>query len=950
MTEFLTLLVLGMATGGFYTMNALGFVVVYRSSRIINFAGVGTAMVGGYLQWQLADQWGWPTIVSVIVAVGASAAVSLLIYVLAIRPLNRASTLTKVIATLAVLVSLQEALILIFGGLPKLPTAILSTTAVNLDGIKVGENSLIILAVSGLLTLGLWAFYRRSRFGIAVSALAEAPDALATLGWNIERLRAANWAIAGALAGLAGVGLGPILQLTPGVFTDLLVPTLAGALIAGLASFPLTLLGCLAVGAAQAEAARYISFNGAGDAVPFLLIIIVLGVRGQGLPLRSYVQERMARAGSGQIRPVRLALICAGVAVAGVLVSDSWVIGATLSALTAIVLLSQVVITGYAGQLSLAQLPLAGVGGLVAANLAASAHLPFIVSLVVGMLSVIPISLMVGLPSLRARGVSLAIATLGFGVAINSTVLTSSSLTGGFEGLTLPSPNIFGFSIDPTFHPHRYFFVVAVVFTLIAFAVTNVRRGRTGRRLIAVRTNERAAEALGIGVTGVKLYAFVLAGVIAAAAGILMAFSQSVPQFTGFDPLTGLTTLLGGVLGGIGYIGGTAIGGMTNTSGLPSAILYPWVGNAVWWTELLPLLTGVLVVAQLIANPDGIADVIAHGRATRRRRRRGRFAVPRALLRRVSPDHRRAATASRLRSHYREELAAVDMSRRRPEGKRLVARDVRVAFGGVVAVDGVDLSVDPGEVLAIIGPNGAGKTTLMDAITGFVGMSGVVELAGRRIDRQSPSRRARAGIARSFQSLELFEDMTVMDNLRCAADEKDVTSLVLDLAHPARGGVTPATVAAIRAFGLEDKLDRLPTELGYGDRRLVAIARAVAGEPSVLLLDEPAAGLSEVERVEVARIIKIVAKEWKLAVLLIEHDVELIQRVADRAVVLDFGRPICSGTPAKVLADPAVVQAYLGEEPTHEDGSDPPDGEAGGARATPLDGDQADRRRRTGVP
>jgi ABC-type branched-subunit amino acid transport system ATPase component len=174
--------------------------------------------------------------------------------------------------------------------------------------------------------------------------------------------------------------------------------------------------------------------------------------------------------------------------------------------------------------------------------------------------------------------------------------------------------------------------------------------------------------------------------------------------------------------------------------------------------------------------------------------------------------------------------------------------------------------------------------------------------------------------------------MTVMDNLRCASEPRDFASLLLDLVHPDRGEISTATAAAISDFGLDDKLDKLPTEIGYGDRRLVAIARAVASEPSVLLLDEPAAGLSERERAEVARLITVMARDWNIAVMLIEHDVALVRRVSDRVIALDFGRPIAAGPPDEVLSHAAVITAYLGE--SEEVDSRPGDGEAQTADGT----------------
>jgi ABC-type branched-subunit amino acid transport system ATPase component/branched-subunit amino acid ABC-type transport system permease component len=906
MTGLLQILLLGAASGGFYTINALGLVVVFRSSGIINFAGGATAMLGGYLEWQFADQWGWPAPVAVLAAVAAAGVLGLLIFLLAIRPLSSAATLTLVTATLAVLVSLQQGMLLIFGGLPKIPVSFLPSRTVHLGPVEVGASSLILLAASAGLTLALWALYRWTRFGLATSALAEAPRSLASLGWNVTRMRAANWAIGGALAGLAGAALGPILQLTPGTFTDLLIPTLACALIGELRSFPLTLIGGLVVGGAQAVAARYVSWTGFDSAVPFLLIIVVLVIRGRSLPLRNFVHERLPRVGSGEINRIALAVAVAAAVVFALVVSEDWVIGATVTLTTAIILLSQVVITGYAGQLSLAQLTLGGVGAIVAANLAASHGTPFLVSLLVGMLAVIPVSIGVGLPSVRARGISLAIVTLGLAVTINAMVLNDSSFTGGFDGLTVAPQTLFGWSIDPTLYPRRYFFVVLAGFVALALITANVRRGRSGRRLLAVRNNERAARALGIDVPGAKLYAFTLAGTIAAAGGVLMVFSEAIPQFLGFDPLTGLSNLIGAVLGGIGFIPGALIGGMFNNDGLPNAILYPVVGNLSWWTEFFPLLIGVALVLQLIVSPDGIA---AAGLPAFSRVR----AAGRRLVR--TPARRpRISAAERRRARFTRELAAAAAMPGRPNGTSLTVRDLCVAFGPTVVLNGVDIDVMPGQVLSVIGPNGAGKTTLLDAITGFVAANGAITLDGRRIDGLPAHRRSRAGIARSFQSLELFEDMTVMDNLRCAADPQDRMSMLLDLFHPRRGTLTQAAAAAVEALGLSAALERLPTEIGYGDRRLVAIARALAGAPSVLLLDEPAAGLSEFERGEVARSITAMAHEWNLAVILIEHDVELVRQVSDRVVALNFGQVIATGTPAQVLSHPEVVRAYLGTD------------------------------------
>ena len=250
-------------------------------------------------------------------------------------------------------------------------------------------------------------------------------------------------------------------------------------------------------------------------------------------------------------------------------------------------------------------------------------------------------------------------------------------------------------------------------------------------------------------------------------------------------------------------------------------------------------------------------------------------------------------------------------ARRRPRAP-LRLEDISVSFGGVRAVDGVSLTVEPGEVVALIGPNGAGKTTLIDAVTGFAPARGSIRLGSRELSGLPAHRRAALGLSRSWQSLDLFEDMTVLENLRVAADPRDAAAFLVDLVRPSRGGLSAEALRAIETFDLAPDLGRRPDRLSAGRRRLVALARAIAADPSVLLLDEPCAGLDRHEREEVAPMVRELATGAGIGVLLVEHDVDLVRRVADRAVALDFGAPIASGSPAAVLADAGVRRAYLG--------------------------------------
>jgi sulfate-transporting ATPase len=245
----------------------------------------------------------------------------------------------------------------------------------------------------------------------------------------------------------------------------------------------------------------------------------------------------------------------------------------------------------------------------------------------------------------------------------------------------------------------------------------------------------------------------------------------------------------------------------------------------------------------------------------------------------------------------------------------LTVTGLSVQFGGNRVLDGVDLELNSGEVLGVIGANGAGKSTLVDAITGFAPVvAGHVMLGDTELTSLTPARRARAGVTRSFQSLELFEDLTVEDNLLVAAGRPRGHEFVTAPVVARRHTLDTRTMAALAGLGLLEQRDAMPSTLSYGERRLLAIARALAARPQVLLLDEPAAGLGAEERQELADLITVIAREWQIAILVIEHDVDLVLGVSDSVVALDFGRVIARGVPDEIRRDPAVIRAYLGSD------------------------------------
>jgi sulfate-transporting ATPase len=467
----------------------------------------------------------------------------------------------------------------------------------------------------------------------------------------------------------------------------------------------------------------------------------------------------------------------------------------------------------------------------------------------------------------------------------------------------------------------RYATFAAVVFVLLAILVAKIRRGALGRRLMAVRGSERAAAALGINVYAAKLFAFSLAAGIAAIGGMVLAFQQSSLVYSSSYPYEqSINTLVYAVIGGLGFLVGPVLAGAAVVPGglLYQALTFLREGN----DQLLNFIGGLGLILVLLTAPDGMAKQMSDTLAPLNR------LLDRIMLR-VTPSVRRSdsgplrlgrgVTGAPDPGQPGDGQAATDAPMasapvERVRGQSLSMQNVSVRFGGVVALDKVSLDLLPGEIVGLIGPNGAGKTTLIDAITGFVDIAeGTIELDGRRTDGMGVARRSQSGIGRTFQNLELFEDLTVRDNLQTACDPASLRSYLTDLVLPRKSVLSAAAQEIVQLFELEADLGRKVRELPYGRRRLCAIARAAAAGPSVLLLDEPAAGLGGVEVREVSDLVIKLAKDYGVSVLLVEHNMDLIIEVCDRVLVLDFGREIARGTPDEIRRDERVLRAYMGD-------------------------------------
>jgi branched-chain amino acid transport system permease protein len=559
---------------------------------------------------------------------------------------------------------------------------------------------------------------------------------------------------------------------------------------------------------------------------------------------------------------------------------------------------------GLAGQVSLGQAGFFAIGAYTQGVLVTRYDFGGLAASVIAVAVTMTAALLVGLPLLRLRGHYLALATLGFGVIV--AVLASESdflgATSGIYGIAKPEMN------NRLYNSSTEYFLLLVPVVLIGLLLArNVVESRIGRALGAVNDSEVAAESLGVDTFRLRVQVFVLSAAYASVAGTAFAHWLGVvnPNASNF-PLS-VKFLLMAVLGGVGTVYGAVVGAFA-VEGLDDGLrrLIPeLVPGAVGEVQLIGF--GILLTAIMIFLPGGL-----HQLWTMVRRR---------LAARSGPGDGPSGVAAKAPPDESPLLARE--GRPAPGTPLLEVRGLTKRFGGVTAVDAFDLTVDAGEIVALIGPNGAGKTTAFNMISGaVVPTAGTVTMAGTRVEGRKPHVFARAGATRTFQNLQIFTTATVLGNVMVGRHLRSTSGLLgAALVLPARREERAVEASArelLELLGLGADADRLAVDLPFGRQRLVEIARALALEPDLLLLDEPMAGLSGAERRDLARLLRRL-RAGGMAIVLVEHDVEAVLALADRVAVLEDGDRIALGTPDEVRHDPAVVAAYLGVEPEDAD-------------------------------
>lgn len=560
----------------------------------------------------------------------ACAVFGLVLYWLVFRPLRTAPPLAAVVASVGVLVLQQATIILRFSSSAIPVGRILPDHTLNItSSLSLPEDQLLLASIVVVVAITLWAFFRFSRFGLASRAAAEAERGAMSLGYSVNLLGGTNWIIASVLAGALGVLAAPVNRsIDPATIPFLIVPALGAALIGRLRSFTPMIVAALAIGALQSWLNLIVAKSwfphtssgtipGLADALPFVIILVVLALREHSLP------ERGAPANARLPKPLmtsRLALNATVtvpvVAAAILMLSSAWRLAITNSLIGVAFCLSIVVVTGLVGQISLAQLTIAGVGGFVLSKLATTEHVPFPFGLLLGAVAAVVISLLIGVVALRIRGVNLAILSLAAAVAIQDAVLQNPSLSGP-KGARVAPPGVLGFAFGPNNQhwglgdgklPSPFFGLLCLaVVALLALLVANVRRSATGQRMLAVRSNERAAAGAGVNVTATKLLAFVLAAFIAGIAGGLSGYRFGAVDAAYFGAFSSVTFVAFAYLGGISSVSGAVLGGLLVASGVGSTAMQQWFGIKPSYSLFLG---GLGVIVTTVANPEGLAGAL----------------------------------------------------------------------------------------------------------------------------------------------------------------------------------------------------------------------------------------------------------------------------------------------------------------------------------------------------
>ena len=904
--------VLGLLNGLTFGLLGIGLVLVYKSNRFLNLAHAQLGALAAQILAKLVldDGVNWWLAAAACIPIGIAVGLAADRWV--IRPLRERSAsgvslllvtvgITQIIIGLSSINALganQNKLVTQGYPLPFHATA-------RIGGVVLNGADLLIAAVVPLTVVLLALFLQKTRLGKTIRAAASNPDAARLCGISARRVSAITWGIAGGLSALTAILEAPseptfsATSLGP----TLLLVALGAAAMGAFTSITGAMAGGVLIGLVQQFTLAETANGGDAEVASLILILLIVLVRGKaigrvfavaGSAVRDLGPVRVPAALSsmfsvryGRQLSVTVALTAALlVPLVPWLSSEGQRFHLALIVVYALAALSLTVAIGWAGQVSLGQFALVGAGAFIAGRLLLHGwSLPFVL-IPAGLVGAL-VMIAVGLPAVRVPGLTLAVTTVGLALVAPDWLFRQSwfGSTQTF-GVALSPPALARGLGRPGGQMAVYYFglFVLVVASLGLYAL---RHSQAGRVMIAVRDNEAAAASFGVTPATVKLAALALSGFVAAGAGVVWADAWRVVSASQFSPELSLTLLAIPVIGGLGSVGGA----VAAATAFYAATFFAAPHISSWFGAV-----GATVGFQLFLGGFGLVVTVLR--------------APHGLAGGVQSWWQRRL----------DRLASNPPATEPPLRPTLSVRGVRLYFGGVMALDGAEIDVRPGEIVGLIGPNGAGKTTLLNVISGRLqAEGGSVHLGGVDMAGMAAEIRSAFGLARSFQDAHLFPGLTVTEAVQVAMAKRYRSGLLASAAAApwvkmAEADSRQSAAAILERLGLDTWKDTLTSELSTGTRRICDLAAQVASRPSVLLLDEPTAGVAQREAESFGPLLRRIRDELDCSILIVEHDMPLLMGLCDRIYAMVAGSVISSGTPEQVRRDPQVIASYLGTD------------------------------------
>lgn len=865
MDQFLTLTVAGLYAGAVYAITSSGLVLTYQTTGIFNFGHGAVGMLVAFVYWQMRVDWGWAAWISLPIALLVVAPlVGLAVERLLMRQTRGAPEEAKLVVTIALTVALIGLSQTIWksGEARSVPTLLRGT--VRLAGLNISYDQLLVIAAAVLVAAGLQFFLRSSRSGRAMRALVDDEPLSSLTGVDVVNVSRLSWVIGSMLASLAAVLLAPLNLLDAIILTFIVVKAYAAAVVGRLRSIPGALAGAVVLGLLENYGIGYLpdgpGWNRFAPTIPTVFLFLALlvlpssrlqygSIVGRIMPRVPSLRRSLASAAGFVV----LALFLVNV------LSLQNVLDVSQGLTFALLMLAVVALTGLSGQVSLATLSFAGFGAWVFAEVGGLA------GIAVAAVATAPLGAVVALPAMRLRGLYLALATFAFAVFFDSMVIQAPEVFGGGL-LRAETISIAGFELDS---PSRMVVFQAAVFAVVGVALLAIRRSGWGRTLLATRDSEVAVSTVGLNVRRTKLAIFAVHAALAGLAGAMFTASRGFASDLDFQPFLNLPLFLFAVVGGVTSVTGALVGGAGY-----AALLILQSREPAWVTGLLFVGIGAVAVS-LRAQPGGAAGLLM------------------GLFRRARPTAATPSPATASPARAAERPGRWDTT----PGPAVVLDGVNAGYGRIEVLHDVDLVAPWGSVVAVVGPNGAGKTTLLRVLSGILPVTaGHVHLASRHVNLVPAHDRARAGLCMIPERTGVFSSMTVAENLQ-----------MLD--YVSNGHGPPDLEAVYAQFPvLRERRSQLAATLSGGQRQMLALARAIATKPAVLLIDELSMGLAPIIVEELYQVIRHMAEEGT-AVIVVEQFSSVL-RYADFGALLLGGRVVDFDEPQR-LAD-RMAGAYLG--------------------------------------